>query len=148
MPCNRHNVNYCWNDSTCTLHGNRCKMHSAVHGEKSLMCDKIPCHRKIHAVTLPLQWHYIERDVRLKTPVSRLFAQPLVQSGADQRNYESSALLACVRGIHRWPVDSPHKAPVTRNMFPFDNVIMAHGPNCCSNYWNRLCWVNGLPNRD
>ena len=27
-------------------------------------------------------------------------------------------------GIHRWPVDSPHKGPVTRKMFPFDDVIM------------------------
>ena len=25
---------------------------------------------------------------------------------------------------HRWPVDSPHKWPVTRKMFPFDDVIM------------------------
>ena len=30
----------------------------------------------------------------------------------------------CVRGIHRWPVNSPHKWPVTRKMFPFDDVIM------------------------
>ena len=32
----------------------------------------------------------------------------------------------CVRGIHRWPVNSPHKGPVTRKMFPFDDVIMPH----------------------
>ena len=32
----------------------------------------------------------------------------------------------CVRGIHRGPVNSPHKWPVTRKMFPFDDVIM-HG---------------------
>ena len=30
-----------------------------------------------------------------------------------------------MRGIHRWPVDSPHKGPVTRKMFPFDDVIMS-----------------------
>ena len=29
-----------------------------------------------------------------------------------------------VRGIHRWLVDSPHKGPVTRKMFPFDEVIL------------------------
>ena len=29
-----------------------------------------------------------------------------------------------VRGIHRWPVNSPHKWPVTRKMFQFDVVIM------------------------
>ena len=27
-------------------------------------------------------------------------------------------------GLNRWPVDSPHKRPITRKMFPFDNVIM------------------------
>ena len=32
--------------------------------------------------------------------------------------------LAFVRGIDRWPVNSPHKGPVTRKMFPFDDVIM------------------------
>ena len=35
-----------------------------------------------------------------------------VWSGADQRKHQSSASLAFVRGIHRWPVDSPHKGPV------------------------------------
>ena len=29
-----------------------------------------------------------------------------------------------MRGIHRWPVDSPPKRPVTRKMFPFDDVII------------------------
>ena len=32
--------------------------------------------------------------------------------------------LAFVWGIHRGPVNSPHKWPVTRKMFPFDDVIM------------------------
>ena len=45
-------------------------------------------------------------------------------SGTDQRKHQSSASLAFVRGIHRWPVNSPHKGPVTRKMFPFDDVIM------------------------
>ena len=47
-----------------------------------------------------------------------------VYSGADQRKYQSIASLAFVRGIHRRPVNSPHKWPVTRKMFPFDAVIM------------------------
>ena len=29
-----------------------------------------------------------------------------------------------VRGIHRSPVNSTHKGPVTRKMFPFDDVIV------------------------
>ena len=46
-----------------------------------------------------------------------------VYSGGDQRKHQSSASLAFVWGIHRWPVNSPHKWPVTRKMFPFDDVI-------------------------
>ena len=49
-----------------------------------------------------------------------------VHPGADQRKHQSSASLAFVRGIHRRPVNSPHKWPVTRKMFPFDDVIMDH----------------------
>ena len=45
-------------------------------------------------------------------------------SGADQIKHERCASLAFVRGIHRGPVNSPHKWPVTRKMFPFDDVIM------------------------
>ena len=41
-----------------------------------------------------------------------------------QRKHESSASLAFVHGIHRGPVNSPHKWPVTRKMFPFDDVPM------------------------
>ena len=44
--------------------------------------------------------------------------------GADQRKHQSSASLAFVRGIHRRPVNSPHKWPVTRKMLPFHDVIM------------------------
>ena len=47
-----------------------------------------------------------------------------VCSGADQRKYRSSPSLAFVRGIHRCPVNYPHKGPVTRKLFPFDDVII------------------------
>ena len=50
-----------------------------------------------------------------------------VYSDADQRKHQSSASLAFVRGIRRRPVNSPHKWPVTRKMFPFDDVIMVRG---------------------
>ena len=68
-----------------------------------------------------------------------------VYSGADQRKHQSSASLAFVRGIHRWPVNSPHKWPVTRKMFPFDDVIILQG--CFSDtgaiFWLPQCqWNN------
>ena len=46
------------------------------------------------------------------------------QAVVDQRKYQGSASLAFVRGIHRWPVNSVQKWPVTRKMFPFDDVVM------------------------
>ena len=45
-------------------------------------------------------------------------------SGADRRKHQSSASLAFVRGIHRWPVNSPHKWPVRWKTFSFDDVII------------------------
>ena len=54
-----------------------------------------------------------------------------VYSDADQRKHKSSASLAFVGGgggggggIHRGPMNSPHKWPVTRKMVAFDDVIM------------------------
>ena len=59
-----------------------------------------------------------------------------VCSGADERKHKSSASLVFVRGIHRWPVVSPHKGLVTRKMFPFDDVIMINEAMvlCFGNY--------------
>ena len=65
-----------------------------------------------------------------------------VYSGADQRKHQSSASLALVWGIHRGPVNSPHKWPVTRKMFPFDDNIMSLGT---IQHWFE---VNGLAPRD
>ena len=94
-----------------------------------------------------LQWRHNGRD-----SVSNHHPHPCllnVYSGADQRKHQSSASLAFVRGIHRWAVNSPHKWPVTRKMFPFDDVIMVasvpFGKGCekIMNYqctWNEL-WL-------
>ena len=67
-----------------------------------------------------LQWRHNEHNgVSSHQPhdclLNRLFRQ---------RKHQSSASLAFVRGIHRWPLKSPHKGPVTRKMFLFDDVIM------------------------
>ena len=57
-----------------------------------------------------------------------------VYSDADQRKHQSSASLAFVWWIHRVPVNSPHKWPVTRKMFPFDDVIIH-----CISIAHRIC---------
>ena len=70
-----------------------------------------------------------------------------VCSGADGRKHQSFASLAFVRLIHRWPVDSPHKGPVTRKMFPSscipekklsDNTINSLWPSDV--IWRRRSW--------
>ena len=50
-----------------------------------------------------------------------------VYSDVDQRKHQNSASLAFVRGIHRGQVNSRHKWPVTRKIFPFDDVTMLWG---------------------
>ena len=67
-------------------------------------------------------------DVKMSAMVSQItrltIVYSAVYSGADQRKHQSSASQAFVMGIHRWPVNSRHKGPVTRKMFPFEDVIM------------------------
>ena len=67
-------------------------------------------------------------DVIMGAIASRITSHRIVYStvyaDAYQRKHQSSASLAFVRGIHRGPVNSPHKCPVTWKMFPFDDVIM------------------------
>ena len=82
-----------------------------------------------HSVTTIWQWpdeHY--SDVIMSTMESRITSLTIlystIYSGANQRKHQSSASLAFVRGIHRSSVNSPHKGPVTRKMFPFDDDIM------------------------
>ena len=49
----------------------------------------------------------------------------IVYSGADQRKHQSSASLAFLQGLHRGPVNSPHKWPISRIFFPFDDGIIS-----------------------
>ena len=77
-----------------------------------------PC--PIHDTSL--QWRHNWRDsVSNHQPhdclLNRLFRRR-------SKKHQSSASLAFVRGIHRGPVNSPHKWPVTRKMFPYDDVII------------------------
>ena len=82
--------------------------------------------------------HY--NDVMMSTMASQITSLPIVYStvysSANQRKHQSSASLAFLRGIHRWPVNSPHKGPVTWKMFPFDGVIMY------ARYQASVSWFN------
>ena len=87
--------------------------------------------------------HY--SDVIMGTTASQITRLTIVYStiysGADQRKHQGSASLAFVQGIHRSPVNSPHKGPVTRKMFPFHYVIvngLRSFSYLGSNLWNDL----------
>ena len=41
-----------------------------------------------------------------------------------QRKYQSPRHRPFVRGMHRWPMDSPHKGQITQKPFPFDDIMM------------------------
>ena len=83
------------------------------------------CHPFIHFLS-----HY--DDVIMNAIASQITSltnvYSIVYSDADQRKHQSSASLAFVWGIHRGPVNSPHKWPVTWKMFPFDDVIIVTRP--------------------
>ena len=55
-------------------------------------------------------------DVIMSAVVPQITSLTIVYStaysAADQRKHQSSESLAFVRGIHRWPVNSPHKGPI------------------------------------
>ena len=63
-----------------------------------------------------------------------------VYSDADQGKHQCPVSLAFVRGIHRGPVNSPHKWPVTRKML--DDVIIRSSRLRCAQvkYWKLLAW--------
>ena len=81
----------------------------------------LPRDKRLHTIC-----HYI--DVIMTTMASQITSLMVIYSifysGADQRKHQSSASLTFVQVIHRCPVNSPNKGPVTRKMFPFDDVIM------------------------
>ena len=55
---------------------------------------------------------------RLKSPASRLFIQAFIQAQIKEN----------IKAPPHWPVNSPHKGPVTWNFFPFDDAIMNTEP--------------------
>ena len=67
-------------------------------------------------------------DIIMRVMASQITSISIVYSticwGEDQRQHQNSVSLAFVRRIHWWPMDSPHKGPITWKMFPFDDFIM------------------------
>ena len=87
-----------------------------------------------------LQWRH--NGAMASQIISLTIDYSTIYSGADQRKHQSSVSLAFVWGIHRWLVNSPHKWPVTRKIFPVDDIIMcAVYPMGFTHGFVMLCFV-------
>ena len=111
-----------------------------IRWSEFLLAQCTPMARCFSTIALVHRVHY--NDVIMSAMKSQITGLTIVYSTvcshADQREHQSSASLAFVWGIHRWPVNSPHKVPVTRKMFPFDDVIMLSSYRCVFS----CLWVN------
>ena len=87
-------------------------------------CSWVPTNLRVPCMVASMHYNDVIIDPMASQITSLTIVYSAVYSGADQRKYQNSASLAFVRGIYRGPVNSPHKWPVTRKMFPFDDVIM------------------------
>ena len=70
--------------------------------------------------------HY--NDVMMSAIASRITSLTIVYSTVCSRRRSKKTskirVTGLCEGIHRWPVNSPHKGTVTRKMFPFEDVIV------------------------
>ena len=120
------------------LHWDGCQQYQSPLGQVMAWCHQAtePVLSKIydtvwqcgHTVTQPIltwyssQWRHNERrGISNHQPHDCLFNRLLRRRS---RKTSNSASLAFVWGIHWWPVNSPHIGPVTRKVFPFDDVMM------------------------
>ena len=112
--------------------------------------------REVFAKWLSLTHCYYHYNAAIMGAMASQITSPTIVyltvcSDEDQRKHQRSASLAFVRVIHRWPGNSPHKWPVTRKMFPFDDVIMTslilvprqHHPYFADGIIVLYVWVSG-----
>ena len=90
---------------------------------KTSMVVRIVCYKLMWYITKVAKSFYITLTSwwarrRLKSPASRLFTQPFIRAQIKEN----------IKAPRHWPLcgNSPHKWPVMRKMFPFDDVIMVH----------------------
>ena len=88
------------------------------------VCHNAPIYPCIFNFTVASWW----ARWRLKSPASWLFTELLIQAQIKEK-HQSSASLAFVRGNSPVTGEFPAQRPVTREMFPFDDVIINKRPS-------------------
>ena len=93
-------------------------------------------HRSLH-------WRHNERD-----GVSNNHTQDCLLNRLFKRRSKKTPKLpdtGLCEGIHRSPVNSPHKGPVTWKMFSFDGIIMWFPFHINPSHWTKVGgWLSGF----
>ena len=89
-----------------------------------LISTRVSAHWHQDNLTITIHYDDVIMTMLASQITSLTVVYSIVYSGVNQRKHQSSASLAFVRESHRGPVNFLHKWPVTRKMFPFDDVIM------------------------
>ena len=144
----RVELHHNWVTLTYFTANNKSKSFICIHGfKKSYRGLRFGTHTNIVSVLIPTGFRHgcaiflpsggqehLKGGVLLEFPhitgVSIVYST--VCSGANQRKHQSSTSLTFMGGggggggggMHQWPMNSPHKGPVTRKLFPFDDFIM------------------------
>ena len=115
--------------SCATIYWNVCdgfKKHKFMHIANYTPCGNFAS--KI--ISNALHWRHNEHDgVSINQPHDCLLNRFFRRRSKKTPKLRVTGLCA---GNLPWPVNSPHKWPVTRKMFPFDDVIIVYGiyPGC------------------
>ena len=80
---------------------------------------------RLASMTQSLHYNNVIMSAMASQITSLTIVYSSVYSGEDQRKHQSSASLAFVRGIHRWPANSPHKGQ-WRGDFMFSLICALH----------------------
>ena len=132
---------YLQNSICCAIYEHSC--HPLIHWPQEDVSVIQMCNFQTQFMYAPTSLQFLENnpeknaigfhelhynDIIMNTMASEITNITIVYSttysGVDQRKHQSSASLAFVCGIHRWPTNSRHKGPMMQKMFPFDDVIM------------------------
>ena len=127
LICSRHRTYLIWCETCCRTGSVAQRGYTWANTVHRVGCTN---NRRLPVLGLKSEKHYT--DVTMSPMASQITSPGVVYStvysGADQRKHQSSVSLTFVRRIHRGPMNSPHKRPVTRKMFPFDDAIMNSPP--------------------
>ena len=124
--------------------------HVFIHIHKTALVTHLRDPSLRRSIQFEMICHHYS-DVKISAMASQItgvsIAYLTVCSGPNQIKYQSSASLAFMMGVHRWPMNSPHKGPVTWKMLPLDDVILIIGIQwVCKSLRVHIIHVNEIVN--